>query len=101
VGFTGEQVFSFGFIELSVMAGIYPRNKTIMVKFLVMDRPSGYSAILRRTALTELKAVTLTPHLRMKFSTEEGFGVQKWSSEDGPGMLEHKLEKASQVHLPR
>jgi len=48
-----------------------------MVKFLVMDRHSVYHAILRRTELNELKALTLTPHLRMKFHTEEGFGVQK------------------------
>jgi hypothetical protein len=48
-----------------------------MVNFLVMDRLPGYNAILRRTALNELKAVTLTPLLRIKFPTEEGFGVQK------------------------
>jgi len=44
VGFLGEQVFPFGFIELPVMAGTYPRQKTIMVKFLVINRPSGYNA---------------------------------------------------------
>jgi hypothetical protein len=48
VGFSGEQVFSFGSIELPVMAGTYPSQKTIMVKFLVIDRPSGYNAILGR-----------------------------------------------------
>jgi len=30
-----------------------------------------------RTTLNELKAITLTPHLSMKFPTEEGIGVQK------------------------
>jgi hypothetical protein len=48
-----------------------------MVKFLVIDRPSGYNAILGSTTLNELKAATLTPHLSMKFPTEEGIGVQK------------------------
>jgi hypothetical protein len=73
VGFSGEQVFPFGFIALSVMVGTYPRQKTIMV----IDRPSAYNANLRRMALTGLKAVTLTPHISMKFPTEEGIGVQK------------------------
>jgi hypothetical protein len=48
-----------------------------MVKFLLIDRPSGYNAIPGSTALNELKAATLTPHLSMKFPTEEGIGVQK------------------------
>jgi hypothetical protein len=77
VGFAGEQVFPFGSIEFPVMAGTYPRQKTIMVKFLVMARCSVYNAILGRTELNELKAVKLTPHQRLKFPTEEGFGVQK------------------------
>jgi hypothetical protein len=32
VGFSGEQVFPFRFIELPVMAGTYPTRKTIVVK---------------------------------------------------------------------
>jgi hypothetical protein len=48
-----------------------------MVNFLVMDRPSVYNAILGRTELNELKALMLTPYLRKKFLTKEGFGVQK------------------------
>jgi hypothetical protein len=48
-----------------------------MVKFLLVDRPSTYNAIFGRTTLNELKAVTSTPHLSMKFPTEEGIGVMK------------------------
>lgn len=59
VGFTREQVLPLGSIELLVMAGAYPRQKTIMVRFLIIDRPSAYNAILKRTALNELQAVTL------------------------------------------
>jgi hypothetical protein len=77
VGFTGEQVLPLGSIELPVTAGTYPRKNTIMVQFLIIDRPSAYNAILERTALNELKAVTSTPHLSMKFPTEEGVGVEK------------------------
>jgi hypothetical protein len=46
VGFSGEQVFSLGSIELPVMAGTYSRQRTVMVKFLVIDRSSAYNAIL-------------------------------------------------------
>jgi hypothetical protein len=42
----------------------------MMVKFLLIDRPSAYNAILRRTTLNELKAITSTSHLNMKFLTE-------------------------------
>jgi hypothetical protein len=77
VGFSGEQVFPFGSIELTVMVGTYPRQKTIMVKFLVIDRRSSHNAILGRTTLNELKTVTLTHNLSMKFYTEDGIVVQK------------------------
>jgi hypothetical protein len=77
VGFTGEQVLPLGSIELQVMAGVYPRQRTIMVRFLIIDRPSAYNAILGRTALNDLNAVTSTLHLSMKFPTEEGVGVEK------------------------
>lgn len=75
VGFTGEQVMSLGLIELQVTAGTPPRQKTIMVKFLIVDVASAYNAILGRAAQTELKAVMSIPHLCMKFPTDEGVGV--------------------------
>ncbi|XP_062176069.1 uncharacterized protein LOC133881128 [Alnus glutinosa] len=74
-GFAGEKVLPLGSVDLPVTAGTYPRQKVIMVKFLIVDKVSAYNAIIRRTALNELKAVTSTPHLSMKFSTEEGVGV--------------------------
>lgn len=50
VGFSGEQVMPIGAIELQVTAGTPPRQKTIMVKFLVIDATSAYNAILGRVA---------------------------------------------------
>jgi hypothetical protein len=76
VGFSGEKVLAMGSIKLSVIAGTYSRQHIIMVKFLFVDRPSAYSAIFGRTALNELKAITSTPHLSMKVSTNEGVGIQ-------------------------
>jgi hypothetical protein len=51
-----------------------PRLSTVMVDFLVIDRPSAYNAIMGRPALNKLRAVTSTYHLMMKFPTEEGVG---------------------------
>ncbi len=63
--------------ELQVTAGTPPREKTIMVKFLTMERPSTYNAIFGRTTLNELKALTSIPHLCMKFLTDEGVEMGK------------------------
>jgi len=71
-GFAGEKVLPLGSIDLPVTAGTYPRQKVIMVKFLIVDRVSAYNAIIEWTALNDFKAVTSTPHLSMKFPTEEG-----------------------------
>jgi hypothetical protein len=69
VGFAGEQVQPIDSIELPVTAGDYPITKTIMVKFMLIDRPSAYNAILGRTAINDLKAITSTSHLKIKFPT--------------------------------
>ncbi|XP_059437719.1 uncharacterized protein LOC132170668 [Corylus avellana] len=77
VGFAGEQVQPIGLISLPVTAGIAPKQKTVMVDFLVIDRLGAYNAIISRPALNWLKAVTSTYHLMMKFPTEEGVGEVK------------------------
>jgi hypothetical protein len=77
LGFAGEKVSPLGSIELPITTRTYPRQKVIMVKFLVVDRPSAYNAIFGRTPLNELKAVTSTSHLSMKFLTTEGVRVVK------------------------
>jgi hypothetical protein len=74
VGFAREQVLPVGSIELPETAGDYPTTKTIMVKFLLIDRPSAYNSIIGRTALNDLRAITSTSHLKIKFPTERGVG---------------------------
>lgn len=56
--FACEQVQPVGSIELPVIAGTVLRHVTIMVKFMLIDQPSPYNAMIGRTALTELRAIT-------------------------------------------
>jgi hypothetical protein len=59
-------------ISLSVTCRTSPRQSTLMVDFLVVDRPFAYNIIMGRPSLNKLKAITSTYHLIMKFSMKEG-----------------------------
>jgi hypothetical protein len=72
VEFIGEQVQSIGLISLPIIARTTPKQSTVMMDFLVVDRPSAYNAIIGQGTLNKWKAVTSTYHLMMKFPTEEG-----------------------------
>ena len=72
VGFSGEQVYPMGIISLPLIAGTASKVSTVMVDFLVVDRPSVYNAIIGRPGLNKLRAATSTYHLMKKFLTEEG-----------------------------
>jgi hypothetical protein len=63
-------------------------GEQVMVKFLIIDWISAYNAILGRTALNDLKDAPPEheiPNWRSR--------CRKRRSEDGPGMLQHELEK--------
>jgi hypothetical protein len=72
VGFMGEQVQTIGLISLSVTCRTSPRQSTMMVDFLVVDRQSAYDMIIGRPALNKLKAITSTYHFMTKFPMKEG-----------------------------
>lgn len=46
MGFAGEQMHLVGSIELPLTPGSVPNQATIMVKFLLVDRPLAYNAII-------------------------------------------------------
>jgi hypothetical protein len=69
-----------------------------MVKFLVVDRPSTYNSIFWRTTLNELKAVTLTPHLSMKFPTIERVRVVKGDQREARRCYNLSLKNTPQTH---
>lgn len=72
VGFARERVQPTRVVTLSVKARTAPKQTTIMVDFLVVDRPSAYNAIVGRPTLNKLRAMTSTHHLKMKFPTDDG-----------------------------
>jgi hypothetical protein len=81
VGFNSEKVRPVGAISLPVTAGFEPVQSTIMIDFIIVNKPSAYHAIIGRPALNALRAVVSTPHLAMKFPMESGVGVVKGSQE--------------------
>jgi hypothetical protein len=98
LGFAGEKVSPLGSIELPVTVGTYPRQKVIMVKFMIVDRSLAYNAIFGRTALNELKAITSTPHLSMKFPTPEGVGVAKGDQREARRCYNLSLKNPPKIH---
>jgi hypothetical protein len=81
VGFNGEKVHPVGTISLPVTAGFEPVQSTVMIDFIIVNKPSAYHAIIGRPALNALRAVVSTPHLAMKFPTESRVKVVKGSQE--------------------
>ena len=68
------KVHLVGTISLSVVVGVYPRQITKDVNFLVVDCSSSYNAIIGRPTLNSWKAVTSTYHLSVKFPTKHEVG---------------------------
>ncbi|KAL0413597.1 UNVERIFIED_CONTAM: hypothetical protein Sradi_1561400 [Sesamum radiatum] len=54
VGFRGSKVTSLGTIELPISIGEL-KQKTMMVKFLVVDTPFAYNVILGRLGLNSFR----------------------------------------------
>ncbi|XP_074355648.1 uncharacterized protein LOC141695289 [Apium graveolens] len=72
-GFTGNEVHVVGTIDMPVLFGSPPCQVWKVIKFHVISASSSFNAILSRTTITALKAITSISHLKMKFPT--GFGV--------------------------
>jgi hypothetical protein len=92
LGFAGEQVQPIGSIELPVTAGDYLTTKTIMVKFLRVDRLFAYNTILRRAALNDLRVVTSTSHIKIKFLIKRGVGEVRGRTRYGTTVLKYHDE---------
>src|SRR3954462_7301101 len=62
VGFTGHEAPIVGILILPVTLGEWPKAATEMIDFLVMDLPSAYKGILRRTSLSAMGIITSVRH---------------------------------------
>ncbi|XP_041004162.1 uncharacterized protein LOC121249525 [Juglans microcarpa x Juglans regia] len=76
-GFTGEAIQPAGAIALSILAGTTPKTASLMVDFLVVKAHSSYNVILGRPSLNQMRAVTSTYHLKVKFPTGSGVGEMR------------------------
>ena len=75
IGFVRGQVQVEGTVNLQVMLSNQPRVKTMEVDFLMVStHSSAYNAILGQPSLNKVGAIISTPHLLMKFLTNQGIG---------------------------
>lgn len=72
--YSGETIQYVSINVLPLSAGIGPRTTTTMTNVLVIKAHFSYNGINGRLTLNNLKAVTSTYHLKMKFSKEAGVG---------------------------
>jgi len=71
VGFSGERVDIRGYIDLHAkFGGSNQGQKTINVRYLIVDVNTSYNALLGRSSLNKLGAIVSTPHLAIKFLVE-------------------------------
>ncbi|XP_030478239.1 uncharacterized protein LOC115695304 [Cannabis sativa] len=75
IRFSGEQKHSIGEVNLHVWA----KGVNLQTKFIVVDCPSSYNAILGRPWIHEMKAVPSTYHQVIKFPTPWGIKQISWA----------------------
>ena len=70
MGFSGEQVDTDGYIDLHTKFREPGQGqKTIYVRYVVVDVNTSYNALLGHPSLNKLGAIVSTPHLVMKFQS--------------------------------
>ncbi|KAM1792281.1 hypothetical protein ACFX12_036151 [Malus domestica] len=74
ISFSGDIVQPLGSIHLPFTIGTCPYTTAITTNFLVVDCPTTYNVIFRRTGINDLKAMVSTHMLLMKFPTPYGNG---------------------------
>ena len=72
VSFAGEKVGTKGYIELYTTFGKGKNNKTIKIRYLVIDANTSYNILLRCLFINRLMAIVSTLHLTMKFPSSLG-----------------------------
>ena len=70
VSFSGDKVYPWGVVMLTITAGLYPLQVTNKHNFLVVDSPLSYNVIIGRPILNQWKAATSMYCLKVKFLTK-------------------------------
>lgn len=73
-GFTGDSIQALGSIQLAFTIGEFPRMRTIMVEFVVVNSAFAFNVMLEHPLLGEQGAIMSIHHLMKKFPTTEGIG---------------------------
>ncbi|KAL5560063.1 hypothetical protein UlMin_036274 [Ulmus minor] len=76
-GFTGDNVSSGRILNLPVELGSSPCQHIQAMDFVIVDFPSPYNAIIGRSTLNKIRAVTSTYHLLVKFPIVKAIGVRR------------------------
>ncbi|XP_014524276.1 uncharacterized protein K02A2.6-like [Vigna radiata var. radiata] len=72
VGFAGERVDTRGYVDLRTRLGTGDKAKELRTRFPLVEAHTSYNALLGRPCLNAFGAIVSTPHLAMKFPSEEG-----------------------------
>ncbi|XP_072071818.1 uncharacterized protein [Arachis hypogaea] len=76
-GLRDTPIKPLGFTSLYTTFGKGLKLKTLSIDYIIVDVASAYNALIGRSTLNRLGAIILTPHLCMKFSTQEGIATIK------------------------
>ena len=77
VSFSGDRVYPNGIVILTVTVGVYPKQLTSQLDFLVVDCPSSYNVIIGRPTLNRWKVATSTYCSKVKFQIENNVSKAK------------------------
>ncbi|XP_074369532.1 uncharacterized protein LOC141710950 [Apium graveolens] len=80
-GFENTMIPIWGVIYLPIIFGTAPQQVSHVMKFYMISATSSYNMILGRPAITKLRAIPSTIHLKLKFSTPGGIGELKGDRE--------------------
>ncbi|XP_057444616.1 uncharacterized protein LOC130736852 [Lotus japonicus] len=67
VGFSGEQVWVRGYLDLDTIFGVDENAKLMHVRYLVLQVVASYNVIIGQNTLNRLCAVISTAHLAVKY----------------------------------
>jgi hypothetical protein len=83
IGFIGDTISPKGYVKTKVTFSGKGGSHSVEVKFLVVDYPSAYNAILGRPTLNALGVMVSTLHMAMKFpktgTALSRCGVKAWN----------------------